>query len=377
MLFSATAVQPRRSILGVIDPSRSLGSQLAPLTELGLTPVDLTERSIEILDDRDQLTGLIIHADQTLVHSAAETINITNTANTANTTPVNLAVQAIQAIRRLDTDLDPQVIFDFCRDDADWQTVWGSVDDVVMGGVSQSQAIATPSGLVFSGVVSTENSGGFASIRTRSRVPPLDLRGLAFSAPSVPQSANVLSNVLSNVGANTGIELRLIGDGNRYKFILRDRDRWDGIAHCYSFETLPDRTLTVRIPFADCIPTFRAKSVPDCPRLDGSTVTAFQFMLSKFEYDQRLNPSFQPGAFRLLIQSIAAYRAVTFAPILLVGESTAIALIRSALGDRLAEFPCNQLDLNTAIAAIPDDTHTGIDGILRHLQGHAIHSSPD
>jgi len=350
MLFSASAIQPRRSILAVIDPSRSLLSQLAPLTELGLTLLDLTETSIETLGDRDQLIGLIIHTEHNLLNHVANTR---------------------KAVERLNADLAPQVIFDFCRDDSDLRTLWGSVDDVVMGGVSESQAIATASGMVFSGMVSTANSGGFASIRTRSIAPALDLRGLAPSdthPERLPIQAATMLTPMPIVRANTGIELRLTGDGNRYKFILRDRDRWDGIAHCYSFETQPDRPITVRIPFADCVPTFRAKSVPDCPRLDGSTIAAFQFMLSKFEYDQRLNPSFEAGAFRLLIQSIAAYRAVVFAPIILVGESNAIALTRSALGDHLADLELDQLDLNTAITTIPDTPTPRLDAIMRHLR---------
>jgi hypothetical protein len=77
-------------------------------------------------------------------------------------------------------------------------------------------------------------------------------------------------------------------------------------------------------------------------------------MLSKFEYDQRLNPSFQPGSFRLLIESIAAYRAVTVAPIVLVGDSTAIAIARTALGDRADRLNLSHLDLNTAIVTLPN-----------------------
>lgn len=257
-----------------------------------------------------------------------------------------------RSLQRLNADLAPQVIFDFCRDDADLRTLWGSVDDVVMGGVSESQAIATPSGMMFRGVVSTANSGGFASIRTRSINPPLDLRGVESEVEFKNEATGTA--IAQPLGANTGIELRLTGDGNRYKFILRDRDSWDGVAHCYSFDTQRDTPMIVRIPFAECVPTFRAKSVPDCPRIDGRMIAAFQFMLSKFEYDQRLNPSFQPGSFRLLIESIAAYRAVTVAPIVLVGDSTAIAIARTALGDRADRLNLSHLDLNTAIVTLPN-----------------------
>jgi hypothetical protein len=94
-------------------------------------------------------------------------------------------------------------------------------------------------------------------------------------------------------------------------------------------------------------------------------------MLSKFEYDQRLNPSFQPGAFRLVIESIAAYRAVSVAPILMVGESAAIAIARTSLGDRAAGLGLDHLDLNTAITTIPSEANqktATLDAILRHLE---------
>jgi Complex I intermediate-associated protein 30 (CIA30) len=49
---------------------------------------------------------------------------------------------------------------------------WGSLDDVVMGGVSESGLYLSPGSgpdgcdaAVFSGNVSTDNNGGFASVR--------------------------------------------------------------------------------------------------------------------------------------------------------------------------------------------------------------------
>ncbi|KHN48016.1 hypothetical protein glysoja_015486 [Glycine soja] len=58
------------------------------------------------------------------------------------------------------------------------QLPWGALDDVVMGGVSESTFQIDPSGGenggptgVFKGVVSTANNGGFTSIRTKIQVP--------------------------------------------------------------------------------------------------------------------------------------------------------------------------------------------------------------
>lgn len=175
-----------------------------------------------------------------------------------------------------------RIIFDFSNSQIDIQNTWGALDDVVMGGVSDSGVRLENGAAVFSGNVSTANSGGFASIRTRNFEPPLDLSNF------------------------TGIELRLKGDGNRYKFLVRDGDAWDSVGYSHSFDTVANEWITVQVPFAQLIPVFRAKSVPNA-RLSSEHIRSFQLMLSKFEYDGALNPRFSPGSFRLEISSIAAY----------------------------------------------------------------------
>jgi uncharacterized protein YbjT (DUF2867 family) len=162
---------------------------------------------------------------------------------------------------------------------------WGALDDVVMGGVSQSGVRLVENSALFSGEVSTDNSGGFASIRTRNFEPAFDLSDYE------------------------GLEIRLQGDGKRYKFMLRSETKWDGVAYCYSFDTLKDTWTTVRIPFAQLIPVFRAKTLQDAAPLDRRQVSSFQIMLSKFEYDGGLNPSFSPGHFELQVESIKAYKS--------------------------------------------------------------------
>lgn len=178
---------------------------------------------------------------------------------------------------------DTKLLFDFTNPTEDLKNIWGAVDDVVMGGVSESSIRLEQDRAVFSGNVSTANNGGFASVRTRNLQPPLDL---------------------SNYD---GIELRVQGDGKRYKFIIRCEGKWDGIGYCYSFDTFSNCPTTVRIPFTDLIPVFRAKTVPEMGKFDASCVYSMQLMQSKFEYDGELNPKFSPGLFRLEISSIKAY----------------------------------------------------------------------
>jgi uncharacterized protein YbjT (DUF2867 family) len=180
-----------------------------------------------------------------------------------------------------------RLLFDFTDPTAEIQTglknIWGAVDDVVMGGVSESKLQLRNNRAVFGGLVSTDNNGGFASVRTRNFEPPLDL------------------------SEYEGIKIRLQGDGKRYKFITRCEGKWDGVGYCYSFDTIYNYTQTISIPFRDLIPVFRAKTVPSQGYFDSSKVYSMQLMLSKFEYDGALNPKFEAGFFGLEIESIAAY----------------------------------------------------------------------
>lgn len=173
-------------------------------------------------------------------------------------------------------------IFDFTHPNVDLQATWGAVDDVVMGGVSESGIRLRAGSAVFSGHVSIENSGGFASVRTRNFAPIL------------------------NLSHYQGIELKVKGDGQRYKLFLRTEEKWDGVGYAHSFDTIANEWMTIQVPFKDLVPIFRAKTVSDAP-LDTTQVCSFQLMLSKFEYDRALNPRFIPGLFSLEIESIAAY----------------------------------------------------------------------
>jgi hypothetical protein len=175
------------------------------------------------------------------------------------------------------------VLFDFSQPTPDLDQLWGALDDVVMGGVSASGIRQAEGAALFSGNVSTANSGGFASVRTRNFDPPLDL------------------------AEHTGLRLQLKGDGKRYKFLVRDENTWDSVAYTQSFDTVADEWITVEVPFAQLVPVFRAKTVDTAPPLDSSQIRSFQLMLSKFEYDGALNPHFVPGPFQLRLQSIGTF----------------------------------------------------------------------
>lgn len=222
-------------------------------------------------------------------HILPFTIDQRLSANTLQHTTVILidaaesTPQFIAALATYDFEKLTKPLFDFTQYSSNLKEVWGALDDVVMGGVSESNIRFRDAIAEFSGNVSTANSGGFASVRTRNFEPAIDL------------------------SSYEGIALKVKGDGNRYKFMLRTETRWDGVAHCHSFDTIANTWITVRIPFTEFIPVLRAKTVSNVP-LDTRNVNAFQLMLSKFEYDGALNPHFQPGSFQLQIQSIGGYQ---------------------------------------------------------------------
>ncbi|XZO02457.1 MAG: CIA30 family protein [Microcoleus sp.] len=189
----------------------------------------------------------------------------------------------VQAVRIQLIKAGEKTIFDFTKPTEDLKETWGALDDIVMGGVSESSIRLIDNTALFTGNVSTANSGGFASVRTRNFESALDLTGFS------------------------GIQLRVKGDGKRYKLIVRSEAKWDGIGYCYSFDTVYNIWITVTIPFEKLIPVFRAKTVKDGSKLNTQTIYSFQLMLSKFEYDGALNPKFTPGGFQLQLESVKAY----------------------------------------------------------------------
>lgn len=199
-------------------------------------------------------------------------------------------------------------LIDFRQPDPAIAALWGSLDDGVMGGVSTSQ-VQWREGLRFVGEVSTANSGGFASIRTRNLEPPL------------------------NLGQWQGTVLSVQGDGQRYKWILRDNSGWDSLAYCRSFDTEADQLSTVRTPFLEMVATRRARTVPEASPLNPAQLYSMQLMLSKFEYDGELNPAFQAGAFGLTVQSLGVYRQGPKPVVVLPGENAAeVAPLLTAAG---------------------------------------------
>jgi len=168
-------------------------------------------------------------------------------------------------------NMHTQSIFDFSRPDAAGE--WRSIDDMVMGGISSSRMEVPENGpALFSGILSLENNGGFASVRCLPRRFELE--------------------------SYDGIRLRVRGDGKIYKLRLRMDNGFDGVAYESGFSTESDTWITIDLAFSSFRATFRGRAVPDAAALDPGAIRQLGFMIA----DK------QEGAFRLEISSISAVK---------------------------------------------------------------------
>ena len=156
--------------------------------------------------------------------------------------------------------------FDSAAEAARWQIV----NDGVMGGRSSSRASVTPQGsLRFTGNLSLENNGGFASVRTK---PNGQLLGL-----------------------NTGntIVVRVKGDGRRYKLNLYAGERRTAFSYQMDFSTVAGQWTDVRLPVDRFVAHSFGRPISNL-RLVPSQVQALGIMLS----DKR------PGPFEMQVDWI-------------------------------------------------------------------------
>lgn len=166
---------------------------------------------------------------------------------------------------------------------------WSPLDDVVMGGASESEFDVNTG--IWKGTVTSANNGGFVGIRT------------------TPSYSFNMENC-------KGIELVLKGGGGkRFKAVVRDSTDFNGVCWTSSFNAPKSLGLflgsssgvgTVKIPFGKQIPTIFARTVPDQTFM-ADNVVGLQLAYSKFEYDGKLNPNFELGDFDLQILEVRTY----------------------------------------------------------------------
>lgn len=163
---------------------------------------------------------------------------------------------------------EPRILLDF--DEPGDVELFAPIDDAVMGGVSSSRMIqAAPGIAAFEGVVSLENRGGFASVRSRAR--PWETAGAS------------------------AFLLRLRGDGKHYRFNVRTPSGPEAFRYEAGLELPAGRWTDVEVPVGSLRAKAFGQAVPLAGPPDPARIQSFGFMIS----DR------QDGPFRLEIDWIA------------------------------------------------------------------------
>ena len=164
-----------------------------------------------------------------------------------------------------------KIIFDFASTQTSGK--WSTINDVVMGGISNSNfKINSDNTATFSGNVSLENNGGFASVRT------------------LPQDFNL--------DGFSGITIKVKGDGKKYKFRLRTDNNFDGISYEINFTSLKDEWSEYKFEFKEFVPIFRGRILKNVPALNSEEIKQIGFLISNK----------QEGKFYLIIDWIKAHQ---------------------------------------------------------------------
>jgi len=143
---------------------------------------------------------------------------------------------------------------------------WMAINDGVMGGVSSGRMTAAGEHLQFTGELSLEHNGGFASVRR--------------SLEDLPRSTD-------------SVRLEVRGDGRRYQFRLRQDRNFDGVAWRSEFTAKEDWQI-IALPFEGFEPVFRGRPVRGAEPLRPESIRQVGFMLA----DRT------PGPFKLEVRRI-------------------------------------------------------------------------
>lgn len=149
--------------------------------------------------------------------------------------------------------LTDKTIYDFAQQNQ--INDWIIVNDGVMGGLSESVVKYQNNGIMrYTGTVSLDNYGGFASTRTLPQ--NFDLKGYK------------------------GMVIRLKGDGKRYKFRIRTNNNFDGISYSIDLETEAGIWQDHSFDFRDMQATFRGRIYPDYKPLDADDIRQLGILIA-------------------------------------------------------------------------------------------------
>ncbi|CAM4213705.1 CIA30 family protein [Shewanella livingstonensis] len=131
---------------------------------------------------------------------------------------------------------------------------WDINNDTVMGGVSQSNIEINQQVLLFTGTVSLENNGGFASTESSYKHPLI--------------AASVLS-------------LAVKGDGKTYQIRLKTPNLSYGEAYVANFTTHADTMTQHTFTPADFTVSFRGRTVTNAPALHFDDINRVGFLVAQ------------------------------------------------------------------------------------------------
>ena len=126
---------------------------------------------------------------------------------------------------------------------------WDIVNDDVMGGVSNGNFIIDDSCMTFSGKLSSNYNGGFASVRTKEKI---------------------------KLDGKTKINIKIIGDGNTYQLRIKN-SYYNYYSYFLEFET---KEITQELVFnlSDFKPIFRGTYL-DMKNFDQNNIDEITFMI--------------------------------------------------------------------------------------------------
>ncbi len=156
--------------------------------------------------------------------------------------------------------------------DQEVRSQWGVTNDDVMGGVSTSKiSHSEENALIFSGEVSLENNGGFASFR--SPIDDYDFSGYE------------------------GFLLKIKGDGKTYNLSFKPTKNFTGYNYTQKFQTDKNSWQIVKLPFKDFKLKYYGKEISSFKPPDKSNIKQISIIIS----DK------QQGSFRIEIERIGLY----------------------------------------------------------------------
>ena len=175
--------------------------------------------------------------------------------------PLLLALFLMQAV----AEKPLQPLLEFAGPDTAQK--WQAVNDNVMGGVSDGRfRITADETMEFSGRLSLDNNGGFASVRTK----PTDF----------------------DIKSGDALVVRVKGDGREYVLNIYTKSRRMAFSYRAPLPTTRDEWTEVSVPLDEFIPTSFGNRVQGMGPVEPDQINSLGFMLS----DKK------PGPFKLEVE---------------------------------------------------------------------------